>query len=360
VRRIGVLTGGGDCPGLNAVLRAVVKTLTRHHGFEVIGFEDGFEGLLERRYRALDFDSVSGILNTGGTILGTSNTCNPFRYLRGEGGAAEDRGAEVVAFCRELGIETLIIIGGDGSMSIAWELHRRGIPVVGIPKTIDNDLHGTDLTFGHDTAVAIAADAIDRLRTTAQAHHRAMVIEVMGRNAGWLALRAALASGGDIVLIPELPFRLDALHEQVRNRHAARRRFSLIVVAEGARPVGGQAVVKQMVPDSPDPLRLGGIGEVVADEIKRSCGVQTRVSVLGHIQRGGEPTAFDRVLATEFGVHAAHLVAERRTGLLVSYRSGGVRSVDLETAARGQRLVPPDHPLVDVARSLGMSFADGS
>jgi 6-phosphofructokinase 1 len=353
------LTGGGDCPGLNAVLRAVVKTLSRRHQCEVIGFEDGFEGLLEGRYRTLDFESVSGILNTGGTILGTSNTCNPFRHP-GSNGESLDRGDEVVATCRRLDLEALIVIGGDGSMCIAWELHRRGIPIVGIPKTIDNDLHGTDLTFGHDTAVAIAADAIDRLRTTAQAHHRAMVIEVMGRNAGWLALRAALASGGDIVLIPELPFRLDALHEQVRSRHAARRRFSLIVVAEGARPVGGQAVVKQMVPDSPDPLRLGGIGEVVADEIKRSCGVQTRVSVLGHVQRGGEPTAFDRVLATEFGVHAAHLVAERRTGLLVSYRSGGVRSVDLETAAGGQRLVPADHPLLDVARSLGMSFADGN
>ena len=359
MRRLGILTGGGDCPGLNAVVRAVVKTATRTHGFECLGFEDGYEGLVERRWRPLDFDSVSGILQQGGTILGTSNQCDPRSCRAAPGAEPEDRSAEVLALCRELQLDTLVCIGGDGTLSIAWHLQRLGIPVVAIPKTIDNDLHGTDLTFGHDTAVAIAAEAIDRLRTTAQAHHRAMVIELMGRNAGWLTLRAALASGGDVVLIPELPFEVEALQAEVNRRHAARRRFSLIVVAEGTRPQGGHAVVKQMVPESPDPLRLGGIGDAVASHIRRACRVPVRVTVLGHVQRGGSPTAFDRVLATEFGVRAAGLAHAGRSGVMVAYRDGLIAEVDLETAARGQRLVPPDHPLVAAARCLGMSFADG-
>ncbi|MFQ5599236.1 MAG: 6-phosphofructokinase [Candidatus Krumholzibacteriia bacterium] len=360
MRRLGILTGGGDCPGLNAVIRAVVKTANRLHGFECLGFEDAYEGMVEGRYRKLDFDGVSGILHLGGTILGTSNKCNPFQYRSSPGATPADVSEEVVGRCLGLGLEALVVIGGDGTLSIAHDLHRKGLPVVAIPKTIDNDLHGTDLTFGHDTAVAIATDAIDRLRTTAQAHHRAMIVELMGRNAGWLALRAALASGGDVVLIPELPFQFEMLVEEIRRRHEAKRRFSIVVVSEGARPEGGDVVVRQMVPDSPDPLRLGGIGEVVANALRaRVQGVPTRVTVLGHVQRGGTPTAFDRVLATQFGVKAGHLVNEGRTGTMVAYRGGSIREVALEVAAQGQRLVPPGHPLVASARCLGMSFADG-
>ena len=362
-KKIAVLTGGGDCPGINAVIRAVTKKALLEYGLEVVGIEDGFDGLIHNRHRKLTYAAVSGILTVGGTILGTSNTSNPYRYaLPGSARSKEivfnDVSPKAIAHLNALGVDALICIGGDGTLGIASRLMKDGVPVVGIPKTIDNDLRGTEITFGFDTAVAIAVEAVDRVHTTAQSHHRIMIVEVMGRRAGWIALYAGVAGGGDIILIPEIPYSLEAIAAKVAKRKKRGKRFSIVVIAEGARPRGGDVVVKKIVEKSADPVRLGGVGFVLGEQLERRTGAETRTVVLGHLQRGGSPTAYDRVLATELGAEAVELVVRKKFGRMVAVRSGAITSVRLETAVGGPRLVPLDHPLIAAARGLGTSFGE--
>jgi phosphofructokinase-like protein len=359
-RRIGLLTGGGDCPGINAVIRAVVKKAILDEKLEVVGFEDGYEGLVDDRHRLLQYENVSGILTQGGTILGASKSSNPYQYPVCEGAniRLRDCSRRAVANYRALGLSGLVCIGGDGTLGIAYRLMADGIPVVGIPKTIDNDLRGTDITFGFDTAVAIATEAIDRIHSTAQSHHRVMIVEVMGHKAGWIALFSGVAGGGDIILLPEIPYDLAAVRAKIRDRNRHGKRFSIVVIAEGARPRGGRVVIKRLVKKSSDAVRLGGVSFVLGGEIERETGIETRAVVLGHLQRGGTPTAFDRVLATALGFEAVDLVARRAFGRMVAVRKGAVTSVPLQTAARGPRLVPPGHRLLAAARSVGTSFGD--
>ncbi len=358
IDRIGLLTNGGDCPGLNAVIRAVTKTAILDYGVEVIGIKDGYCGLGNLDTVALDYASVSGILTRGGTILGTSNVSNPFSWPVKEGGETryEDISDTVLNNYHALGLDALVCIGGDGTMNIAKQLMEKGLKIVGVPKTIDNDLNGTDRTFGFDSAVATAVDAIDKIHTTAMSHHRVMIIECMGRYAGWLTLTAGVAGGGDVLLIPEIPFSYDAICDIVNARSTKGRRFSIIVVAEGARPAGGEIVVKRTVDDGTDPIRLGGIGRVIANEIEARTGLETRVTTLGHIQRGGSPSAYDRTLATLFGHHAMELVIEGAFGKMVNLKNGSIGEVDLIVAGSGQRLVPRDDPLIKAALSVGTSF----
>jgi ATP-dependent phosphofructokinase / diphosphate-dependent phosphofructokinase len=359
IRRIGVLTGGGDCPGLNAVIRAVVKSAIRRFKLEVVGIEDGFQGLIENRMHPLSWDAVSHILNVGGTILGTNNKVDPRRWVD-PATKAEPR--DVTDAClrhiAEASLDALVVIGGDGTMTVASHFVNRGVNCVGVPKTIDNDLEGTDVTFGFSTAVATACEALDRIRTTAASHHRAMVVEVMGRNAGWLALHSGVACGADVILIPEVPYDIAKVCEAVLARHKRGRNFTILCVSEGAKPVGGQQVVAKIDPTSPDPVRLGGVGALVAAEIEKRTCVETRVTVLGHVQRGGTPNPDDRVLATRFGHAAIELLASGATGQLVVMQQGRVKHVDLDIAAGRQRLVPLDSPLVQAARDVGTSFGD--
>ncbi|HEY0824433.1 MAG TPA: ATP-dependent 6-phosphofructokinase [Ramlibacter sp.] len=353
-RRVGVLTGGGDSPGLNAVIRAVTKSLILDRGAEVVGFVDGFAGMVERQARPLTLRDVSGILTLGGTILGTSNKANPFAYhLRGNA----DLSGEAVRYVRgELKLDAVVAIGGDGTMSIAHRLQQAGIPMVGVPKTIDNDLMYTDRTFGFDTAVAIATEAIDRLHTTAQSHHRVMILETMGRYAGWIALYAGVASGADVILIPEMEYDIEEVARVCRAREQGGQRYTLICVAEGAKPVGGQLAIRQVVADSPDPLRLGGISGVLEQQLSQRLTSEVRKTMLGHVQRGGTPTAFDRTLATAFGAYAAALVAGGHFGRMVATQEGRLTSVAIADVANRQRLVSPDAPMVAAALAVGTSF----
>ena len=351
--RVGVLTGGGDCPGLNAVIRAVTKSLVHECGAEVVGFVDGFEGLIENQHRPLAWRDVSGILTLGGTILGTSNKANPFRYFREGDADVSDRAAE---HYRALGLDALVVIGGDGTMSIAHGLQAKGLRMVGVPKTIDNDLVGTDRTFGFDTAVAIATEAIDRLHTTAQSHHRVMICETMGRYAGWIALHAGTAGGADVVLLPEFPYALDRVVEVCRARESGGQRFTIIAMAEGAHPEGGQMSVAKTIPGSPDPIRLGGTCQVLGAALEAHLDSEVRTTILGHVQRGGSPTAFDRVLSTRFGTHAARLVADGADGVMVARRDGRMTAVPFSEVADKTKLVTADDPLVRAALAVGTSF----
>jgi 6-phosphofructokinase 1 len=357
---IGVLTGGGDCPGLNAVIRAVSKTAINVYKMKVIGYLDGFDGLIENRMIPLDYDSVSGILTRGGTILGTSNKANPFRHPVKRGGKTtyKDVSDRVIRNLQKAGVDILVCIGGDGTMQIAGGLAEKGVPVVGVPKTIDNDLPGTDVTFGFDSAVCTAAEAIDKLHSTAQSHHRVMVVETMGRYAGWLALYAGLAGGGDVILIPEIPYSIKAICKTIAKRTRAGRRFSIVVVAEGAKPKGGELTVKKVIDDSPDPLRLGGVGNLVGGQIEEETGLETRVTVLGHLQRGGTPTPYDRILASRFGEWAARLAADGMSGLMVNIRGNDIGSIPIKEVAGHSRNVPPNSPVVRTARALGLCFGD--
>lgn len=360
IERIGVLTGGGDCPGMNAVIRAVVKTGLLDYGLEAVGILDGYDGLVRNNMVELDYEDVSGILTAGGTILGTSNKAHPFRYVPpgGDPDDAEDRSDECLANFRAAGLDVLFCIGGDGTLSIAHRLADKGIPVVGVPKTIDNDLYGTDVTFGFDTAVQIVAQAIDRLHTTAMSHHRAMVLETMGRYAGWLALVGGMAGGGDVILIPEIDYRLERVCEVVRERSRRGKRFSIVVVAEGVKRPEGGYVVRERVEASHDRVRLGGIGVWLADQIQEQTALESRAVVLGHVQRGGTPTAFDRVLATRFGRAAVEQAARGNFDVMVGVRGTEIEAVPLEEAAGRQRLVDPECQIVRAARSVGTSFGD--
>lgn len=361
INKIGILTGGGDCPGLNAVIRAVVKTAVLQYGWKVVGIEDGFEGLLANgKTRPILFDYVKGILDRGGTILGSSNRANPFEFkFRVHGKVVqEDRSTALIENLKSLEIDALIVIGGDGTLSIADRLHKMGVPIVGVPKTIDNDLASTDVTFGFDTAINTATQAIDKIRTTAESHHRVMVVEVMGRYAGWIALQAGIASGADIILIPEIPFKIDMIFSVILERVKTGRHHSIIVVAEGAKPEGADMFVKKIVDESPDTIRLGGIGEMLARRISDEINIESRETVLGHIQRGGSPSAFDRILSTRFGVGAVHLLAKGSFGRMVCLKTPKIDSVPLEIAVKKLKKVKPDSEIVNTAKSIGVSFGD--
>ncbi len=352
--RVGILTGGGDCPGLNAVIRAVTKTLITEYGAEVIGFRDGYLGMIEKMTIPLDYRAVSGILAQGGTILGTHNRANPFDYFGRDGADVSD---EVVEYYNDLGLDCLVVIGGDGTMTMSHRLQEMGMHIVGVPKTIDNDLVGTDQTFGFDTAVSIATEAVDRLQTTGQSHQRVMILETMGRYAGWIALHSAVAGGADVVLIPELPYDIDRVAEVCRARND-RQRFTIIVVAEGATPKDGEMTVRETVEDSPDPVRLGGIGNVIRNQLEDRLENEIRTTVLGHIQRGGTPTSYDRILGTEYGAFAAKLVADKKYDRMVALQGGELTTVSLADVADRVKTVPEDSALVAAARGVGMSFGD--
>ncbi|MFH1380430.1 MAG: ATP-dependent 6-phosphofructokinase [bacterium] len=358
LKRIGVLTGGGDCPGLNAAIRAVVKTAINDYGAEVFGFEDGYYGLIHNKYHNISYQHASGILSLGGTILGTSNKISPFDKAISPHipiTMNKQLNASIRHF-KKLRLDALFCIGGGGTLSIAEGLSRAGIPVIGIPKTIDNDLCGTDFTFGFNTAVQIASDAIDRLHSTAMSHHRVMIVEVMGRYAGWLALYSGISGGGDIILIPEIPYIIDTICKRVRQRHNIGKRFSIVIVSEGAKPVGGSLKVQRTVTGSPDPIRLGGIGRMLAYEIEQKTRLETRVTALGHLQRGGTPTAYDRVLATQFGVKAVHMAARKEFGRMVALRGSDITSCLISEAVSKLKLVPPQLSLITSAVSIGTSF----
>ncbi|MFT7169938.1 MAG: phosphofructokinase-like protein [Paracoccaceae bacterium] len=362
-KRIGVLTGGGDCPGLNAVLRSVTKHALQA-GIDVRGIEDGFLGLIENRVRELRYDDVSGILKLGGTILGTSNKANPEKFATGfdEDGNViwEDVTEQCFKTIEEHGLEALVVLGGDGTMICAQPFAKAGIPVIGVPKTIDNDVIGTELTFGFQSAVEIATEALDRVHTTAESHGRALVVEVMGRNAGWIALRAGVAGGADCILVPEIPFSIDHVIEQIEWRRRLGRRATIICIAEGATMIGGKQVVHAMDLTSPDPVKLGGIGEVVANLIDERSPVEARAVTLGHVQRGGSPVANDRVLGTQFGAAATQLLLDGHANRMVAWVDGRVTHIDISNPAKGQRTIPADDPLVAAARACYTTFGDAA
>jgi phosphofructokinase-like protein len=334
--RVGVLTGGGDCPGLNAVIRAVVRKGVQEYGLEFVGFRDGWRGPLEGDTMPLDIQAVRGILPRGGTILGTSRT-NPLKSTGGGGRHGIERIKDNLA---GLGVDALITIGGEDTLGVATVLGEQGVPVVGVPKTIDNDLGSTDYTFGFDTAVNIAMEAIDRLHTTAESHHRALIVEVMGRNAGWIALHAGLAGGANVILIPERPFDIERVCGYVQHRFQTR--FApIVVVAEGAHPMSEEASTTSEQLDSFGHRRLGGVGQLLAEEIEKRTGKEARCTVLGHIQRGGTPTAFDRVLATRFGIYAVQAVHDEAFGVMVALRGTDIIRVPLAEATSQLKLVPP-------------------
>jgi ATP-dependent phosphofructokinase / diphosphate-dependent phosphofructokinase len=360
LKRLGILTAGGDCPGLNAVIRAVVKTAKYDHGIDVIGIENGFAGLVQDRCRPLSARDASGILAQGGTILGSSNKDNPFRVPFKENGGTvyRDLSDTAIKTAQRHGMQALIVVGGDGSLSIAHELCGRGLSIIGVPKTIDNDLDATDITFGFDSALVVATEAVDRLHTTAMSHQRIMVLEVMGRYAGWIALEAGLAGGADAILIPEIPFHIEKVAEAIGERIYGGRPFAIVVVAEGAAPAGGTVSVRETIPDSTDPIRLGGIGNIVAQELERLLDRETRTTVLGHLQRGGVPTPFDRMLGTRFGAHAVRAAVAGESDVMVRLRGQAVDTVPLREAVERIRRVDPGGELVRTARSLHTSFGD--
>jgi phosphofructokinase-like protein len=356
MKRIGILTGGGDCPGLNAVIRAAVRTLIRDHGMEVVGIQLGFEGLLTRAIVPLTLETIRGILPKGGTLLRTTNRGNPFEYpIAGQKSACEDRSAEVIANIHDLGIDGIIAIGGDGTLKIAQRLCDMGIPMVAVPKTIDNDLAATDYTFGFHTAVAVATEAVDRLHSTAESHDRVMILEVMGRNAGWIALYSGIAGGADIIVLPEMPYRPDMIVSTIRKRQAEGAKFDIMVVAEGAKRVGGEEAYLDKASH-----RLGGIAYQVAADIQQHIDLEIRVTVLGHVQRGGSPIAFDRILASRFGKAAGDLAANKQFGRMVAVRADEIISVPIADAVSRPKYVDPNGQMVQTARSLGISFGDGA
>lgn len=360
IERIGVLTSGGDCPGLNAVIRGVVRA-AHEQGWETYGFTDGYEGLLSPvRYRKLDPNGVDSIMPMGGTILGTVN--------RGRFAAKVGAGKKalipksILAEAREtfegLGLGALVCIGGDGSLSTAWQLHKAGVPVVGVPKTIDNDLSATNMTFGFDSAVEVVVDALDRLHTTARSHKRIMVVEVMGRHAGWIALHGGLGGGADVILIPEIPYRQKALVDLLKQRQSDGFGSTMIVAAEGAKEAGRQFVTKEAKLRGQGEVRLGGIGGQLAEDLEAATGQEARYVTLGHLQRGGTPSALDRILATRFGVGAVRLIAGGKFGHMVTYLDYRVGGVSIAKAVSRLRTVPPDSETVASARSVGISFGD--
>ncbi len=358
-QRIGVVTGGGDCPGLNAVIRAVSKAAARR-GWEAIGFFGGYEGMLDPpKYRSLNYQELGGLLTRGGTILGTANR-GRFSAKVGHGESRtlpRELIEGVKATMDKMNIRALVSIGGDGSLTIAQQLFEGGIPIVGVPKTIDNDLRGTSFTFGFDSAVACATDALDRLHTTAESHNRVIVLEVMGRYAGWIAIYAGVAGGADVILIPEIPFTYESVCNKVREREHEGKHFTIIVAAEGARQKDGGFVTAAGQQENRE-ARLGGIGAVVAAEVEKRTGKESRACVLGHLQRGGSPTNFDRALCSMYGARAVELIAEERYGRMVAFQASGIGDVEVSEAIGELKTVPPDGGLARTARALGVCFGD--
>jgi 6-phosphofructokinase 1 len=328
--KIGVLSGGGDAPGINAVIRAVVRKGIQNYGYDIVGIKDGWHGLMEGEFLPLNLESASGILPRGGSVLGTSRT-NPFKHEKGP--------ERILEHTKKEGIDAIVVIGGDDTLSVAYKMGDFGLKCVGVPKTIDNDLAGTDYTFGFMTAVTIATEALDRLHTTAETHKRVMILEVMGRYTGWIALEAGLAGGADVILIPEKPFDIDEICEYIRRRHDRGRNFSIVVVAEGAKPKGGKEIVYSENIDEFGHIRFGGIGYYIGKEIEKCLNIETRVVVLGHLQRGGSPTAFDRILATRFGIAAVDLVHEGKFGNMVAIKGNEIVPVALKNVIGKRKTV---------------------
>ncbi len=358
--KIGILTGGGDCPGLNAVIRSAVRTATDHYKWEVVGFLNGYKGLVENKTRPLDSRAVSGLLARGGTMIGTSNVDNPYAFKEIINGSrvTHDVSDRVVKTYEANGLDGLIIIGGDGTLATALKLYKeKGLNIVGVPKTIDNDLSATDYTFGFDTAVNIVTEAVDRIKTTAESHDRAMVVEVMGRDTGWIALHSGLASGAHIIVIPEIPYDIEKIAEKIYERKSKGKHFSVVLVSEGAKPLGGNITVKRLVDDPSNAVRLGGVGNVLADQIEALTKIETRVVTLGHVQRGGKPSAFDRILCTRLGVEAVNMVANKEFGKMACLKTPFIKSVPLEESAHNRKVDPSDQ-MIGEARASGISFGD--
>lgn len=358
-KRLGVLTGGGDAPGLNAVIRAVVKSAL-NFGWQVFGIRQGFEGLLNinlvHRIRPQD---VRGILHLGGTILGTTNRGNPFKYpVKTKNGVQEkDISDKAVKNFKKLGLDALVVIGGDGTLKIAYGLYKKGVPVTGVPKTIDNDLSATVITFGFDTAVSTATEALDKLHSTAESHQRVMVVEVMGRYAGWIALSAGVAGGADVILIPEIPFDIEKVCQKINERYRRHRSFAIVVAAEGAKPKDGKLFVMGEK-EAGREAKLGGIAEWLSKELQNRTGHESRYLVLGHLQRGGNPTTFDRLVATRFGAAAVRLIEKRQFGKMVALDPPFVKAVPLKKAVSRMKSVPLNSDTIVTARQLGISFGD--
>lgn len=362
IKKIALLTGGGDCPGLNAVIRAVTKTAILNYGIEVIGYKFGYRGLYNNDFVSLNLDSVSGILHRGGTILYSSNKDNLFDYLVEENGVMVKRDVSDVAVenLKKEGVDVLVVIGGDGTLTSARDFARKGINVIGVPKTIDNDLASTDVTFGFNTAIDVVTEALDRLHTTAESHHRIMLCEVMGRNAGWIALESGIAGSADVILLPEIPYDINKIAAKVKEREEQGRNFTIIVVAEGAKPKDGDVVVSKIVADSPDPIRLGGIGNKLADDLEKLIKEhEVRCTVLGHVQRGGNTSTYDRILSTRYGVAAVELMMEGKFGRMVCLKGDTITSDTLENViGQNTKKVNPEGKLVQVAKKIGISFAE--
>jgi len=361
IKKIGVLTGGGDCPGLNAVIRAVTRNAILNYGYEVVGYSFGYRGLYLNETIPLTMEKVSGIEHKGGTILYSSNKDNLFDYNVLENGVMVKKDVSDVAIenMRKDGVDALIIIGGDGTLTSARDFSRKGVNVIGVPKTIDNDLAATDFTFGFNTAVGVATEALDRLHTTAESHHRIMILEVMGRNAGWIALESGISGSADVILIPEIEFDINKIVKKVEQREKEGKLFSIIVVAEGAKEIGGEVVISKIVKDSPDPIRLGGIGlKLLYDLEKIVKNHEIRCTVLGYIQRGGITSSYDRMLSTRYGVAAVNLINEEKFGNMVCLKGNEISYEQLEKVIGQTKTVDPNGELVTVARSIGISFGD--
>ncbi|WP_055070737.1 6-phosphofructokinase [Clostridium massiliamazoniense] len=361
IKKIALLTGGGDCPGLNAVIRAVTRTAILQYGYEVIGYKFGYRGLYNNDYIKLDLNSISGILHRGGTILHSSNKDNLFDYQVIENGETvkKDVSDKAIENMKNLGVDALVVIGGDGTLTSARDFARKGVNVIGVPKTIDNDLLATDVTFGFNTATEIACEALDRLHTTAESHHRIMLLEVMGRNAGWIALDAGIAGSADVILIPEIPYDLNKIVDKVKEREEAGKQFTIIVVAEGAKPKDGDVVVAKIVDDSPDPIRLGGIGNKIAADLEAIIkNHEVRSTTLGHIQRGGNTSAYDRILSTRYGVKATELINEELFGNMVCLKGQNISYVSLEEVIGNTKCITANDEKVAAAKMMGISFGD--
>lgn len=359
IKKIALLTGGGDCPGLNAVIRAVTKTAITKYGYEVIGYKFGYRGLYTNEFIHLSNSNVAGILHMGGTILQSSNKDNLFAYPVEENGVIVKKDVSDIAVenLKKEGVDALIVIGGDGTLTSARDFARKGVNIVGVPKTIDNDLAVTDLTFGFYSAVNVATEALGRLHTTAESHNRVMILEVMGRNAGWIALYSGIAGSADVILIPEIPYDIKNICKKITERDKADKKFDIIVVAEGAKPKDGDVVVSKIVSDSPDPIRLGGIGAKLADDLEKLCPQhEIRYTVLGHVQRGGETSTYDRIISTRFGVEAANMVHKGQFGNMVCLKGDEITSAPLEEVIGRIKQIQPDNKLIEVAKSIGISF----
>lgn len=361
VKKIALLTGGGDCPGLNAVIRAVTKTAILQYGYEVIGYRFGYRGLYNNDYINLDISTVDNILHKGGTILWSSNKDNLFDYTVEENGKEVKKDVSDVAIenLKKENVDAIVIVGGDGTLTSARDFARKGVNVIGVPKTIDNDLGSTDFTFGFNTAIGIVTECLDRLHTTAESHHRILIAEVMGRNAGWIALHSGIAGDAHIILIPEIPYDINKIVEKINDRKAKGHKYTLIVVSEGAKSITGETVVAKVVKDSPDPIRFGGVANKIAHDLEeRIKDQEIRATILGHIQRGGNTSTYDRVLSTRYGAAAAKLVHDGKFGNMVCLKGDEISYVSLEDVIGKEKYVDPNHELVELSKRMGVGFGD--